>query len=270
MQDLKVTLIQADLSWEDRDRNLDVFTSKIKAIDEETDLIVLPEMFTTGFAMEPHKLAEPMGCKSMRWMHKMASGKGCVVTGSIIIKEDEKFYNRLIWMRPDGSHESVDKKHLFTFAGENKHYSPGNKKLIVELKGWKIMPLICYDLRFPVWSRNRYDAEKGFDYDCMINTANWPEKRSHVWRILLMARALENQSYVVGINRIGTDGNNISYSGDSAVISPKGENLSNIPPLKEHTETVLMSKSELDRFRDNFRPWADWDDFEIKQRPVPA
>lgn len=130
------------------------------------------------------------------------------------------------------------------------------------------MPQVCYDIRFPVWSKNRYDAENGFDYDCMINLANWPEKRSHVWRILLMARALENQSYVIGVNRIGHDGNDISYSGDSAVISPKGENLSNMAPYKEQIETVVLSRSDLDSFRDNFRPWADWDSFTL--HPTPA
>ncbi len=263
MQNLIVSLIQTDLNWENKEQNILHFTSKIKEISKETDLIVLPEMFTTGFAMEPHKLAESMGGTSMQWMHQMASDKGCVITGSIIIKENDKYFNRLIWMRPDGSYEHVDKKHLFTFAGENKHYTPGDKKLIVTLKGWKIMPLICYDLRFPVWSKNRHTAKHGFDYDCMINVANWPEKRSHVWRILLMARALENQAYVIGINRIGTDGNNIGYSGDSAVISPKGENLSNMAPFKEQTETVVMSRCELDSFRDNFRAWADWDKFQM-------
>lgn len=263
MQDLTVTLIQSDLLWEDREKNKEAFAERLASIDRPTDLILLPEMFTTGFAMEPHQLAEPMEGPTMQWMHEMATTKNSVLAGSIIIKEKEKFYNRLIWMRPDGSYDFVDKKHLFTFAGENKHYTPGNKKLLVELKGWKIMPLICYDLRFPVWSKNRYKADSGFDYDCMINVANWPEKRSHVWRILLMARALENQSYVIGINRIGTDGNKIGYSGDSAVISPKGENLSNMTPYKEQIETVVMSRTGLDTFRDNFRPWADWDDFEI-------
>lgn len=263
MQNLTVTLIQSDLIWEDKEKNISYFTGKIREIEDATDLVILPEMFTTGFAMEPQNLAEPMGGETMKWMHEMASEKGCVVTGSIIIKEDNKYFNRLIWMRPDGSYDFVDKKHLFTFAGEDKHYTRGNKKLIVTLKGWKIMPLICYDLRFPVWSKNRHDTEKGFDYDCMINVANWPEKRSHVWRILLMARALENQSYVIGSNRIGTDGNNIGYCGDSAVISPKGENLSNMAPYKEQTETVVLSRCELDSFRDNFRAWADWDRFLI-------
>ncbi len=263
MQNLIVSLIQSDLIWEDRAQNLTNFTQQIRAIEEATDLILLPEMFTTGFAMEPQKLAEPMGGPTMQWMHRMATENNCVLAGSFIIKENNNFFNRLIWMRPNGSYEYVDKKHLFTFAGENKHYTPGNRKIIVEIKGWKIMPLICYDLRFPVWSKNRHDSEKGFDYDCMINVANWPDKRSHVWRILLMARALENQAYVIGINRIGTDGNNIGYSGDSAVISPKGENLSNIAPNKEQVETVVLSRCELDSFRDNFKVWADWDRFKI-------
>ncbi len=263
MQHLKVHLFQSDLFWEDIDRNLDMFSQKIGKIEGQPDLVVLPEMFTTGFTQVPHDVAEPMEGKTMQWMQSMASAGNFALTGSIIIKEKEKYYNRLIWMPPDGNYAHYDKRHLFTFAGENKYYSPGKSKLIVEWRSWKIMPVICYDLRFPVWNRNAYNQEYGFAYDCMLNVANWPGARSHVWRILLIARALENQAYVIGANRVGEDNNNIYYSGDSAVISPKGDNISNIPPDKEASETIVMTRCELDAFRDKFRVWADWDTFRM-------
>ncbi len=264
MHHLSVHLIQSSLHWEDIDRNIDMFSERIRTIASAPDVIILPETFTTGFTQQPHEVAEPMEGKTMQWMQQIAADKQCVFTGSIVICEKENYYNRLIWMPPDGNYRWYDKKHLFTYAGEDKHYTAGNSILIVELKGWKIMPLICYDLRFPVWSRNRHDPQRGFAYDCMLNVANWPGSRSHVWRILLMARALENQSYVIGLNRIGEDNNNILYTGDSAVISPKGENLSNIMPSKEQDETVVMPRCALDSFRDKFRAWADWDRFRLE------
>ncbi|MFO7873406.1 MAG: amidohydrolase [Bacteroidales bacterium] len=263
MQNVKVHLIQSPLFWEDTKKNLDMFTEKVRAVNDPVDLILLPEMFTTGFTMEPHHLAEPMDGESMQWMRRMAGEKQAVLAGTMIINENDRFFNRLIWMRPDGTYAHYDKKHLFTYAGENKNYTPGTEKLIVELQGWKIMPIICYDMRFPAWCRNSYDPDSGFAYDCILNVANWPGSRSHAWRILLMARAIENQAYMIGVNRIGTDGNDISYTGDSAVISPKGENLSNIMPDQETSETVVMPRCQLDSFRDAFRPWADWDTFRL-------
>lgn len=264
MQNLTVHLFQSPLFWEDIDRNLAMFSKKIKEILTSPDLVVLPEMFTTGFTQKPHAVAEPMEGRSMQWMQQNASKKKCVITGSVIIREKDKYYNRLIWMPPDGNYQCYDKRHLFTFAGENKYYTAGESQLIVKLWGWKIMPLICYDLRFPVWSRNTYESETGFAYDCMLNVANWPGSRSHVWRVLLMARAIENQAYVIGLNRIGKDKNNIVYSGDSAVISPRGDNLSNIMPGRDVSETIVMPRCQLDDFRDKFRVWADWDSFLIK------
>ncbi len=258
MQHLKVHLVQTPLFWEDIDRNLAMFSEKLAPIDSAPDLVVLPETFTTGFTQEPRTVAEPMEGKTMQWMQEKAAAGQFVLTGSIVIKEKGQYYNRLIWMPPDGHYAHYDKRHLFTFAGENKEYSPGSKRLVVQLKGWKIMPLICYDLRFPIWNRNSYSEADGFGYDCMINVANWPAPRSHVWRILLMARALENQAYVIGMNRIGADNNQIVYSGDSAVISPKGDNLSQLLPNQEAEETVVMPRCELDAFRDKFRVWADW------------
>ncbi len=262
MQHLTVTLVQSPLFWEDREKNLDMFTKKLQGLESTTDLVVLPEMFTTGFTMEPKGLAEPMEGKTMQWMRDQASAGGCVVAGSLIIQDKESFYNRFIWMQADGNYYSYDKKHLFSYAGENKNYTPGTSKTIIELNNWKIMPMICYDLRFPVWSRNRHTEGAGFDFDCLLYVANWPASRSHVWRILLMARAIENQCYVVGLNRLGQDGNDIDYSGDSAVIDPTGENISSLLPFEEKTDTVVMTRCSLDSFRDSFRPWVDWDNFQ--------
>lgn len=259
MQNLKLSLIQTPLYWEDPEKNLEMFSGKISAIEGPTDLVVLPEMFTTGFSMDPGKVAEPMDGPSVDWMRRIAAEKNCVLAGSLAIAEGGHFFNRFIWMQPDGRFEQYDKYHLFSFAGENRHYTPGKGKLIVELKGWRIMPLICYDLRFPVWSRNRHDQDKGFDYDVLLYVANWPESRSHAWRVLLMARAIENLSYVVGLNRIGEDGNGISHSGDSAVVDPEGENLGNFMPHQEQVETIVIPRCPLEGFRDKFRAWADWD-----------
>ena len=263
MQNISLSLIQTPLHWENPKKNLELFSAKIEQIKDQTDLIVLPEMFTSGFSMDPAKAAEPMDGTAVEWMRRTAAERDCVVTGSLAVVEGNRYFNRLVWMRPDGTFSQYDKYHLFSFAGENKHYTRGTGKLIVELKGWKIMPLICYDLRFPIWSRNAWDPDKGFDYDVLLYVANWPESRSHAWRVLLMARAVENQSYVVGLNRIGVDGNGVSHSGDSAVIDPTGENLGNFMPHREQTETIVLPRCPLTSFRDKFRAWADWDRAEV-------
>jgi len=218
MENLKITIFQGYLFWENTDKNLQNIALRLSAIREKTELIILPEMFNTGFSMDAEKLAEPMGGKTMQWMHKIAKQYNCVITGSLIIKDGAKFYNRLIWMRPDGTHEHYDKRHLFTLAKEEEVYTAGTKKLIVDLKGWKICPVICYDLRFPVWLRN-----VGGEYDLLIIVANWPERRALHWRTLIPARAVENQSYVIGVNRVGHDGYEVYHSGDSTCISPMGE-----------------------------------------------
>lgn len=259
MQNLKLAYVQTTLQWEDPGNNLKHFSQRIGDIDEAVDLIVLPEMFTTGFTMQPHAVAEPMMGPAMEWMAKHAMERSCVVTGSLIIKEDGHYYNRLIWMSPDGQYQYYDKVHLFSYAGEDEHYTCGMKKLIVNLKGWNIMPLICYDIRFPVWNRNRYVPGEGFSYDCLLYVANWPSTRSHAWRILLMARAIENLCYVVGVNRIGVDGRNIPYSGDSAVIDPLGESLSQLPPHADKTDIVTLMPPVISHHRDTFRVWGDWD-----------
>jgi len=263
MQDLTITIIQADLVWEDSAENLVRFSQKIESLSQPTDIIVLPEMFATGFSMNPQKIAQPMEGDAVTWMQSIASAKDCVVCGSLAIVDNGRFYNRFIWAQPDGTFQNYNKKHLFTYAGENKVYTPGTSKAVLSIKGWKLLPLICYDLRFPVWSRNRYSEELGYDYDCILFVANWPEARSHAWRILLMARAIENQSFVVGVNRVGTDGNQIAYSGDSTVLSPLGENISNLMPFTEGVDTVTLSREFLDEYRNRFNQKADWERFSM-------
>jgi omega-amidase len=218
MDNLKITTFQGYLFWENTDKNLQNIALRLSGIREKTDLIILPEMFSTGFTMNAAKLAEPMDGKTMQWMHGIANKYNCVLTGSIIIVENNKYYNRLIWMRPDGSYEFYDKRHLFALGNEHETYTAGNKKLFVELNGWKICPVICYDLRFPVWLRNVNE-----EYDLLIIIANWPERRSLHWRTLIPARAIENQAYVIGLNRVGYDGNEVYHSGDSNCIDPNGK-----------------------------------------------
>ena len=192
-------------------------------------------------------------------MKKTAKEKNCVVTGSLVIEENGKYFNRLIWMRADGSFATYNKRHLFRYAKEQDYYTPGNEKLIVELKGWKICPLVCYDLRFPVWIRNTPNNS----YDILLFVANWPERRNHPWKTLLMARAMENQAYVVGVNRIGNDKNNIYHSGDSAVINFKGEVISKTKAHEESVETVTISKKDLDEWRNIFPAWMDADEYKL-------
>jgi len=258
MQDLKVAILQSNLHWENVEENLNMFSSQILAIGSEADLIVLPEMFNTGFTMSSEELAEPMNSVSMQWMLEMARAKDTVITGSIIIEERGAYFNRLIWMRPDGTHEHYDKRHLFRMMDENKHYSGGNKRLIVELNGWRICTMICYDLRFPVWSRNRND------YDCLLYIANWPTPRMEAWNTLLRARAHENQAYVIGVNRVGEDANGTSFSGGSAIIDPKGATICDTEHEQEQTKSASLSYSELQDFREKFPIGLDADSFEIQ------
>lgn len=270
MNHLSITIIQANLYWESIEKNIELFSQKISSITEKTDLIVLPEMFSTGFTMNNKLLAEKMSGKTMQWMTRMAQEKNCVVTGSIIIEENGKYFNRLIWMRADGNFETYDKRHLFRYANEQNYYSAGSKKLIVDLKGWKICPMVCYDLRFPVWIRNKCKTDSSaplgttIEYDVILFVANWPERRKHPWKTLLTARAMENQCYVVGLNRVGNDGSNIYHSGDSAVINPKGDIISKTKPHEESVETITLAYKELEDCRKNFPAWMDADDFELK------
>jgi predicted amidohydrolase len=218
---------------------------------------VLPEMFSTGFTMNAEKLAEPMEGKTMKWMHKAAAQNKCVITGSIVIKENGKYYNRLIWMRQDGSYEQYDKRHLFALGKEDEVYTAGDKKLIVDLNGWKICPMICYDLRFPVWLRN-----VNSDYDLLLFVANWPERRIAHWRALLNARAIENQAYVVGVNRIGHDGNEIYHSGDSTCVDPNGNVLYHKKD-EEDRYTLTVLSNEVSKTRRAMPFLKDADKFDI-------
>lgn len=254
MENLKITLVQPDMIWEDPQANLEKY-EKLLAPVNSTDVIVLPEMFTTGFSMNPEKLREKMDGHSVLWMKKLAREKNASVTGSLIIENEEKNVNRGLWVFPDGKMEYYDKRHLFTMGEENQHYSAGNQKLIVEYKGWRFCPLICYDLRFPVWSRN---AE---NYDVLIYVANWPAPRHHVWKSLLVARAIENQSYCIGVNRVGTDGTGLNYNGDSAMISAKGT--AAFLGDKETIRTFEISYAELHHFREKFPLLSDKDDFQV-------
>lgn len=257
MKTLKITTFQSYLFWENIDKNLQNLGLRLNSIREKTDLIILPEMFSTGFSMNPSKLAEEMGGKTMKWMHDQARKFDSVVTGSIIIKESDKYYNRLIWMRPDGSHEQYDKRHLFGFGEEDQHYTAGTKKLFVELNGWKICPVICYDLRFPVWLRNNNE-----EYDLLLIVANWPERRSLHWRSLIPARAIENQSFVVAVNRVGHDGNEVFHSGDSMCIDPNGKVIY-YKPNDEDLYTFTINKNDLIQARSNFPFLKDADSFHL-------
>jgi omega-amidase len=238
---------------------MEMFSEKISSIKEKTDLILLPEMFSTGFTMNAKSCAEEPEGKTLQWLRTNAMEKKCVVTGSMIVREGNSFYNRLIWMKPDGSYEKYDKRHLFRLAEEQKTYSPGNKKIITVINGWKICPLICYDLRFPVWSRRT----KNENYDLLIYVANWPERRIHAWRQLLVARAIENQCYVAGVNRIGEDGNKMVHTGYSAVIDFKGEPLNKNKDEKEFIETISLDPASLADFRTHFPFDQDSDEFKI-------
>jgi predicted amidohydrolase len=259
MENLKITVFQGYLFWENVDKNLQNITLRLSGIREKTDLIILPEMFNTGFTMEAETLAEPMNGKTMQWMQATAHKYDCVVTGSLIISESGKFYNRLIWMRADGSYECYDKRHLFGLGKEDRTYTAGTKRLIVELKGWKICPIICYDLRFPVWLRNKDTA-----YDLMLVVANWPEKRSLHWRTLIPARAVENQCYIIAVNRVGHDGNEVYHSGDSMCIDPNG-NVVYYKRDEEDLYTFTINPEELIKVRRQLPFLADADDFEIEQ-----
>ena len=257
LPDLNVTLVQTNLHWEDATANMAMLEEKIFSISTPTDLIILPEMFTTGFTMTPAKVAEPMNLYTTRWMKQIAAQTGAVITGSVVIKEDNNYYNRLLWVSPDGAVDSYDKRHLFRMGKENEVFKGGDTKLIKELKGWKICPLICYDLRFPVWSRNIELA-----YDLLIYVANWPQVRMYPWDTLLVARAIENQSYVIGVNRTGLDGNNIVHAGHSAIIDFAGKVLfREIDNEIVHQHT--LSKNDLDGFRQKFPAYLDADRFEI-------
>lgn len=258
MSQLTFSLIQTKLFWEDASANRKLLEEKINSITGRTEVVVLPEMFSTGFSMQPEKLAETMEGETMAWMKRIAAEKKIIVTGSLIIEEDEQYYNRLVWMLPNGNYGEYDKRHLFAYGDEHNHYTGGSKRLIASVKGWKINLQVCYDLRFPVWARQSVAGE----YDVLIYIANWPERRSLAWKTLLQARAIENQCYVIGVNRVGNDGNNIYHSGDSMVIDPLGEILYHKKD-EEAIFTITLDKKHLEAIRTKFPFWKDADNFTI-------
>ena len=276
MAPLTITTLQTNLVWENKNANLQLLGKKINGLQEKTEIVVLPEMFSTGFSMQPKLFAETMEGETVQWMKEISSSNKIILTGSLIIEENDQFYNRLIWMLPNGEFGYYDKRHLFGLAQEDKYYTAGNKRLIASVKGWKINLQICYDLRFPLWARNRIvPIEKPMEdepqtspdtrpeFDVLLYVANWPERRSHAWKTLLCARAIENQCYVVGVNRVGVDGNNVSHSGNSLVIDPLGEVLYHMAD-EEDIFTITLQKEWLNDVRKKFPFWKDADDFNFR------
>lgn len=268
MSKLHITCIQSALHWEDKKANLAMFAQKIRAIENYTEIVVLPEMFSTGFSMQPEKFAETMDGPTVSWMRDLAAERRVIITGSLIIRDGEQFFNRLIWMLPNGDFGIYDKRHLFGYAGENSHYSAGGRRLIASVKGWKINLQVCYDLRFPVWARQSQSPllprnPDTPEYDVLLYVANWPERRNHAWKTLLQARAIENQCYVIGVNRVGNDGNNIYHSGDSMIVDPLGTVLVS----SAHEEDALsgvLDMDHLNEIRGRFPFLRDADSFLIE------
>jgi predicted amidohydrolase len=260
MSSLSFTLIQTNLHWEDKATNLQRLEQKINGIKDPTHIVVLPEMFTTGFSMKPEQLAETMEGETVQWMKRVAASKKIILTGSAIIEEEGNYYNRLLWVLPNGQVGFYDKKHLFAYGEEDQHYSSGKQRFITSVNGWKINLMVCYDLRFPVWTRQQYHQVNGFEYDVLIYVANWPERRNHAWKTLLQARAIENQCYVIGVNRVGTDGIGLNYSGDSMVADPLGQPLYH-KANEEDVFTVTFDRKHLNEIREKLPFWKDADPF---------
>ena len=256
-KNINISCIQTDLAWENIDQNLDHFANKLNQLPKEIEVVVLPEMFTTGFTMNASKMAEPMNGRTFLWMKEQAEKINKIIIGSIIIQENKKYYNRCLSIFPNGEYFTYDKGHLFRMEKENKDFSKGVSKTIFKHNGWRICTLICYDLRFPVWSRNQDD------YDLLIYIASWPESRREVWNTLLKARAIENQAYVIGVNRIGEDGEGITYSGDTVIINPKGQIITKANDFKDEIINAEISLDELNKFRTKFPVHLDADDFKI-------
>lgn len=258
MQNLTLTLVQTELYWQNPAQNRQMLTEKLAMLAGKTDIIVLPEMFSTGFSMAPENCAESADGQSLQWMREQAMLTGSAITGSLAVKLDDGFVNRLYFVTPEGQVSHYDKRHLFRMGGEHEHYQQGHERTLFHWRGWRIMPLICYDLRFPVFSRNRDD------YDLLICVANWPEPRRQPWRTLLQARAIENLSYVAGVNRIGQDGNQLSYSGDSMLVDFMGNPLVDDTPGTPFVQTVTLDAEALCSFRERFPAHLDADDFTLQ------
>jgi predicted amidohydrolase len=262
---MRLSIVQTKLAWENPAANRAMFSQKLAPLRGHTDIIVLPEMFTTGFSMNAAALAEPMEGPTVQWLANTAKTLGAAIVGSFICAENSRFYNRLVFMRPDGNFDFYDKKHLFTLAGEQEYFSPGKKRLLLEWQGWRICPLICYDLRFPVWSRNTPGSlASGLQplYDLLIYVANWPARRAQHWRGLLHARAIENQAFVAGVNIFGSDGNGLEYTGDSAIIDFSGQPLAQISG-GEGLFTAELSLEDLGRYRQQLPFLQDADAFAL-------
>ncbi|HEX8331923.1 MAG TPA: amidohydrolase [Segetibacter sp.] len=269
MSSLTFSLVQTNLFWEDKSANLQMLEQKIKSISEKTEVVILPEMFSTGFSMKPEQFAETIDGETVNWMKTISAERRVIVTGSLMIEEEGNYYNRMFWMLPNGQYGYYDKRHLFAMGDEHNHYTPGNKRFIAQANGWKINLQVCYDLRFPVWARQAPSPNLSLqgegqeaEYDVLVYVANWPEKRNHAWKTLLQARAIENQCFAIGVNRVGTDGNNFYHSGDSMVANAMGEVLY----TKAHDEdifTITLHKNELDEIRSKLPFWKDADPFKI-------
>ena len=258
MQELRISIVQTNIVWENKQENLRLLRDKLQTLHGTTEIVVLPEMFSTGFSMNSRKLAEPISGETIQTLKKWAGEFQFAITGSFICSEQGSYYNRAFFITPEGEEYYYDKRHLFRMGHETEHFTPGNRRPIIRYRGWNILLLVCYDLRFPVWSRNTSN-----EYDLLIYVANWPIPRRKVWDILLQARALENISYVCGVNRIGKDGRDIPHSGGSVVYSPKGEVLATVPNNEEAIATASLNLSSLQEFRLKFPAWKDADEFVI-------
>lgn len=261
---IKIAAFQSSLLWQDISGNLNNFKDKIAQEGANTDLIILPEMFLTGFVVNPTEYAISMDGAEISTLKQLSKEYDVVIAGSVIIRESENYYNRFLWIQPDGDVSYYDKRHLFTFGGEDKNFVAGQKDAIFCLKGIKIKPLVCYDLRFPVWAKNSYDEGNGYEYDVLIYTANWPAPRAEVWKTLLKARAIENQCFVIGVNRVGTDGEGLSYTGDSRIINARGEIVAETQSSENQIIRYCIDKKELETFRSKFPVGPDWDIFSIQ------
>lgn len=258
MSDLRVSLVQADLAWQDPESNRKMLAETLSDLKGKSDLIVLPEMFTTGFSMQPEQQAEDyQTSETLKWLKEQATALNSAVTGSMATKIDAGYVNRMLFVTPEGEVNWYDKRHLFRMAGEHHHYESGQERKVFSWKGWRILPMICYDLRFPAFSRNKND------YDLAIYVANWPAPRRQPWRTLLQARAIENQAYVIGVNRVGRDGSGLDYSGDSLVVDFKGDLQIDREPFKAFVDTTVLSLAALKEFKEKFPAWQDADDFEL-------
>jgi len=264
MSTLTITLVHSQLFREEKATNRRLMDGKIRNISQHTEGVVLPEMFNTGFSMNASELAETMNGETVNWMKELSRELGVILCGSLIIEEEKKYFNRLVWMLPNGEYGYYDKRHLFAYGGEDKHFTAGGKRLIASVKGWKVNLQVCYDLRFPVWARQGPSAAASGtpEFDLLVYVANWPERRSHAWKTLLCARAIENQCYVVGVNRVGNDGHSVYHSGNSLVIDPLGQVLYHMAD-EEDVFTITLQKEKLEETREKFPFWKDADRFNL-------